>query len=132
MTNLKFIQRQSIIVWLYSTKNIRQLRKYGFVHYVSQRMKYAILYVNKEETTKILQELQGLFFVREVELSHRDEIDMTFEEAIEPFDINMVQDDFIIEETDESFFEMMRQSFKIEDSKKSAASDRSEEESSCE
>lgn len=77
------IKRQALIIWLYSTKQIRDLRKHGYVHYYSRKMKYAIMYVEKEEAEEIKDILNNYFFVRDVEYSYRDDIDMTFENAIE-------------------------------------------------
>lgn len=108
---MEYIQRQSLIVWLYSTKEVKQLKQYGFVHYVSERMKYAVLYVNASQAETIMKELKSLFFVRDIERSHRDDICMDFENAIEPFDPSNVQEDFFFKESDESFFESIRQSF---------------------
>ena len=31
--------RQALIVWMYSNKKVKQLQKYGFVYYVSRKMK---------------------------------------------------------------------------------------------
>ncbi|MEH7391661.1 DUF2129 domain-containing protein, partial [Bacillus sp. JJ1474] len=35
-------QRQGIIVWLYSLKQAKMLRRFGNVHYVSKRLKYVV------------------------------------------------------------------------------------------
>ncbi|MDK7188006.1 hypothetical protein HMPREF2758_00055 [Facklamia sp. HMSC062C11] len=78
----KKIERQSLIVSCYSLRQWKQLRKFGIVHYVSQRLKYVVLYINKDQTDKILPAIERLNFVREVELSYRDDIDMTFKNAI--------------------------------------------------
>ena len=80
------IERQSLIIWLYSTKQIKELRKHGYIHYYSRKMKYAVMYVDKKEAKEIKEILNNYFFVREVEYSHRDDIDMTFENAIEHSD----------------------------------------------
>lgn len=78
----EMLERQSITVWLYTLKQWKQLRKFGNIHYISQRMKYAILYVNKQGLEKTMEDLEKLNFVRSVELSHRKDIDMTFKDAI--------------------------------------------------
>ncbi|MGX7109408.1 YlbG family protein [Facklamia miroungae] len=76
------VKRKSIIVWLYTLKQWKQLRKYGSVHHISERLKYAIMYVNDSQLDETLSSLRKLNFVREVELSYRDDIDMTFKDAI--------------------------------------------------
>lgn len=80
---MKLIERQALIIWLYSTKNIKKLRKHGYIYYISRRMKYAVMYVNKNEAEEIKKEISAYFFVREVEFSYRDDIDMTFKNAID-------------------------------------------------
>ncbi|MBG9981005.1 YlbG family protein [Facklamia sp. DSM 111018] len=78
----EILERQSITVWLYTLKQWKQLRKFGNIHYISHRMKYAVLYVNQQNLDKVIEELEKLNFVRSIELSHRKEIDMTFKDAI--------------------------------------------------
>lgn len=114
---MEIIKRQSIIIWLYSTKNIKPLRKHGYVHYVSRKMKYAILYVDQRETEQAMTALKGYHFVRDVELSYRDNIDMTFEHAIEPSEGVIIEDDLLLPEEDGSFFENIAKSIKKQVSK---------------
>lgn len=82
----KMIERQSLTIWLYSIKHIKELRKHGYVHYFSKKMKYAILYVEKKDAEEIAETINNYFFVRQVEVSHRDDIDMTFSEALDHSD----------------------------------------------
>lgn len=76
------VKRQALIVWLYTLKHLKTVRKYGSVHYVSDRLKYAVLYVDYDKQDEIIKILDKYHFVRKIELSHRDEIDMTFKDAI--------------------------------------------------
>lgn len=78
----ELIDRQEIVVYLYSTRNTRQLQQYGHVQYVSRRMKYAIVYVNKQVSDRLIEEIEQIDFVKSVELSPRKEIDMSFEEVL--------------------------------------------------
>ncbi len=71
-------ERQAIIIWLYTLKQLKQLRKFGNVTYVSKKMKYAYLYVDKADTQDIMTKLNRLHFVRSVELSERPNIRMDF------------------------------------------------------
>lgn len=83
--------RQGLIVWLYSTQNQRQLRRHGYVYYVSESMNYAIMYVDKEIAEETVEEIKRYHFVRDVEYSPRDNIDMTFENAIDdPTDVDLI------------------------------------------
>lgn len=63
--------RQELIVWMYSNKKVKQLQKYGFVYYVSRKMKYAIVYTDIEEADHIQKNLEKLHFVRQVDVSPR-------------------------------------------------------------
>ena len=44
-----FGQRQSMIVYLHSLKHAKILRKYGNIHYISKRLKYAVVYCDMEQ-----------------------------------------------------------------------------------
>ncbi|WP_083910668.1 YlbG family protein [Salsuginibacillus kocurii] len=66
--------RQGLSVWLRSTKKARQLRKYGNVHYVSKRMKYAILYCDAEEAEHVAADLESLPFVTQIDWSYRPQV----------------------------------------------------------
>ncbi|QEU46471.1 DUF2129 domain-containing protein [Schleiferilactobacillus harbinensis] len=61
--------RTGITVWLYSAKQARKLRRFGLVYYVSERMKYAVLYVDSEAAARTIQQLQKQRFVRNVSVS---------------------------------------------------------------
>ena len=72
-------QRQGLAVWFRSTKNVRQLRTYGHVQYVSKKMKYAILYCNEKEAKHLSERIERLPFVTGVEWSKRSQLDMDFD-----------------------------------------------------
>jgi len=63
--------RQELIVWMYSNKKVKQLQKYGFVYYISKKMKYAVLYTDINDVEQVQRNLEKLHFVREVEISPR-------------------------------------------------------------
>ena len=71
-------ERQALIVWLYTLKPIKQLKKFGNIHYVSKRLKYIYLYVSKDEVESVTERLSHFHFVRKVEPSLRQEIRMDF------------------------------------------------------
>ncbi len=64
-------QRQGLIVWLYSLKHARHLKRFGNVHYVSKRLKYAVLYCDMKNRDAIIKKLESLSYVKKVELSYR-------------------------------------------------------------
>ena len=75
-------KRRGLVVWVYSLKQLKNLRRYGFVHYVSNKMKYVILYINEEDMQKTIDNLHRLHFVRDVDISYRPDIDMSFGETV--------------------------------------------------
>ncbi|EST13157.1 YlbG family protein [Sporolactobacillus laevolacticus] len=79
-------KRDGLIVWLYNTKYLRVLRRYGYVHYISKRMKYAILYCDHEQTEGMISQLSKLKFVKAVDRSHLQEIPTTYEKGKSKFE----------------------------------------------
>lgn len=80
--SFEVVERQSLVVWLYSLKQWKQLRKYGTVHFISDRLKYVVLYINDSDVSSVMSQLKNLNYVRDVEPSYRKDIDMTFQDAI--------------------------------------------------
>ncbi|PLR84092.1 hypothetical protein CVD25_12760 [Bacillus canaveralius] len=76
-----FGQRQGIIIWLYSLKQAKMLRRFGNVHYVSRRLKYAVLYCNQEEMEGLLEKIQSYSFVKKVEPSYKPFLQLEFENS---------------------------------------------------
>lgn len=81
-TEFQIQKRRGIIVWVYSLKQLKTLKRYGLIHYVSRKMKYVVLYVNEETVETTLDKLASLHFVRQVEQSYRPDIAMNFAERI--------------------------------------------------
>ena len=83
MDNTEFImqKRRGIIVWVYSLKQLKTLKRYGLVHFVSRKMKY------------VEEKLQTLHFVRQVERSYRPDIEMNFADRIGTKAAYQVKDD---------------------------------------
>jgi uncharacterized protein YlbG (UPF0298 family) len=76
-----FGTRQGIIVWLYSLKQAKMLRKFGNVHFVSKKLKYVVLYCNQEEAEELAVKLQSYSFVKKVELSYKPFLRVEFENS---------------------------------------------------
>ncbi|MFE8703658.1 YlbG family protein [Cytobacillus sp. FJAT-54145] len=74
-------QRQGIIVWLYSLKQAKMLRKFGNVHYVSKKLKYVVLYCDLEEAEGIMEKIQTYSFVKKVEPSFKPFLKLEFENS---------------------------------------------------
>lgn len=70
--------RRGVVVWVYSLKQIKALRHYGTVMFVSKRMKYVYLYMDETEVTSVVPKLEALRFVRAVTVSPHPELAMTY------------------------------------------------------
>lgn len=71
-------ERRGLIVWLYSLRQVKQLRHYGAMYYASRRMKYAVLYVDAANVEAVKDKLNHLRFVKKVELSMRPDLKTTY------------------------------------------------------
>ncbi|PRY83881.1 YlbG family protein [Alkalibacterium olivapovliticus] len=72
-------ERAGLVVWLYTTKYVNKLKRYGLIHYVSKNMNYVIMYVNRDERETLSKTISKQHFVRKVEDSHQCEIPKTFD-----------------------------------------------------
>lgn len=71
--------RVGLVVWLYTTKYVNKLKRYGLVHYVSKNMNYAIIYINRVDKESISGTIAKQHFVRKVEDSYQCELPKTFD-----------------------------------------------------
>ncbi|MDV2582513.1 YlbG family protein [Alkalibacillus haloalkaliphilus] len=78
-----FTKRQGIVVWFKHIKQLRKLRRFGHVIYASKRQKYAVIYVNQEEVSNIVEQLERLHFVKNVDLSYKPYVDTAYQGAVE-------------------------------------------------
>ncbi|KAB7669286.1 YlbG family protein [Bacillus sp. B1-b2] len=74
-------QRQGIIVWLFSLKQAKMLRRYGNVHFISKRLKYVVLYTNQSEVESLMEKIQAHSFVKKVEPSYKPFLKLEFENS---------------------------------------------------
>jgi uncharacterized protein YlbG (UPF0298 family) len=74
-----FHERTGLIVWLKDDRQAKGLEKYGTLHYVSRRMKYAVVYINADQYEGTVKNLLRLPYVRKVERSLRNEIPTEFD-----------------------------------------------------
>lgn len=72
------VERRALVVWLYTLKPVKQLKKFGNIHYTSRRLKYIYLYVNADEVDSVAEKISNYHFVRKVERSPREDIRMDF------------------------------------------------------
>jgi uncharacterized protein YlbG (UPF0298 family) len=74
--------RTGIIVWLYSAKQARKLRRYGLIYYVSERMKYVVMYVDSAAAANTIQQMEKQRFVRAVDVSPHGTIATEYEHRL--------------------------------------------------
>ncbi|WP_400247027.1 YlbG family protein [Niallia sp. JL1B1071] len=74
-------QRQGIIVWLFSLKQAKMLRRYGNVHFISKRLKYVVLYTNQSDVESIMEKINAHSFVKKVEPSYKPFLKVEFENS---------------------------------------------------
>lgn len=67
-------ERVGLVIYLYYNRDAKKLSKYGDFIYHSRRLRYQIIYVNKNDAQKIEKEIASLKFVKEVKPSQLDYI----------------------------------------------------------
>jgi len=85
--------RRSLIVHLNNVRQAKQLRRFGIVEYISNKMKYAVIYMNDEDIEQKKQLIDRLGFVNSVEISRWPDIDPTVGGANEEIE-------FAVDDTD--------------------------------
>ncbi len=75
------INRQGVIIYLHNLRQAKSLRKYGHVHYISRKMKYVVLYCNREEVDAVIRKVEQLPSVKKVLPSYRPFVKTTYENA---------------------------------------------------
>jgi uncharacterized protein YlbG (UPF0298 family) len=73
--------RIGIAVWVNTLKNVKILRKYGHLMYVSKKMKYAVLYCDMSQLEETIAKLEKLHFVKKAEPSYKPFIKTEFQNA---------------------------------------------------
>lgn len=81
-------ERQGLVIWVRNLRNVKTLRKYGNLHYVSKKMKYAVIYCNKSDIERISEKISALGFVKSVEPSLRCTLKTEFDGHIVERDTN--------------------------------------------
>lgn len=84
---LEVVPRRGLIIWVYSLKQLKNLRRFGYVHYVSRKQKYVVLYVDDINVDETISRIEKQFFVRKVDKSMRPDINMNFDNRLGNKDI---------------------------------------------
>lgn len=71
--------RIGLVVYVQSLKQVKALRRYANLYYVSKRDKYAFLYTDLEDHETIIEKISALPFVDAVVRSERPFIAETYE-----------------------------------------------------
>ncbi|MCT4783737.1 MULTISPECIES: YlbG family protein [Exiguobacterium] len=71
--------RIGLVVYVQSLKQVKVLRRYANLYYVSKREKYAFLYTDLEGHETVIEQMQALPFVENVIRSERPFIAETYE-----------------------------------------------------
>lgn len=72
-------ERKALIVWVTDPKAARNLDRFGSLHYISKRMKYAVLYIDAAKEEEVKTQLSRLHYVKQIEPSFRGEIKTEYE-----------------------------------------------------
>lgn len=75
-------KRRLLVIWVYSLKPIKNLKKFGQLIYISRKMKYVLMYLNEEDVSEMEQKVRRLHFVRYTEYSYRPDVEMNFSDKI--------------------------------------------------
>lgn len=73
----KIKERQGLIVYINNFHVLRRLRRYGHIMYVSRRMHYVVMYVDRASAESLQEKLEKLYNVTHVEFSEWPNIDPT-------------------------------------------------------
>ncbi|HLR59137.1 MAG TPA: DUF2129 domain-containing protein [Pseudogracilibacillus sp.] len=76
------VKRQGLIVWFQHKRNIKQIKRFGHLIYVSKRMRYAVIYVNQDEVEEIEKSMAKLSYIIKVERSYKPFVTMNYENAV--------------------------------------------------
>lgn len=75
--NFEPTKRRALIVYLKNMRQARQLRRFGIVNYISNRMKFASVYVDEADVETKKKLIERLGFVDHVDVSNWPEVDTT-------------------------------------------------------
>jgi uncharacterized protein YlbG (UPF0298 family) len=78
---MNFGNRQGIIVWVHSLKQVKQLKRFGNIHYVSKKLKYIVIYMDMERVEDTVDRIKSLSFVKKVDLSYKPFLKTEFENS---------------------------------------------------
>lgn len=93
--------RRSLIVYLKNVRQARQLRRFGIVNYVSEKMNYATIYMDEKDIASKKALIERLGFVDHVVESEWPSVDTTVGGERDGIDFTVVADEELALETAE-------------------------------
>ena len=94
INSLDVVPRRGLIVWVYSLKQLKNLRRFGYVHHVSRKQKYVVLYVDDIDVDETISRIEKQFFVRSVDKSMRPDINMNFDNRLGNKDVSNDKEEY--------------------------------------
>lgn len=85
--------RRSLIVYLKNVRQARQLRRFGIVNYISEKMNYATIYMDEKDVASKKALIERLGFVERVVESEWPDIDTTVGGERDGIDFTVVADE---------------------------------------
>ncbi|GAB4072332.1 YlbG family protein [Barrientosiimonas marina] len=73
------VNRQGLMIWFQHMKNIKHIKRFGHLLYVSKRQKYAVIYVNQDTIEQVEAKLLQFPFITEVQYSYKPFLRTNFE-----------------------------------------------------
>ncbi|MDQ0253841.1 uncharacterized protein YlbG (UPF0298 family) [Evansella vedderi] len=74
--------RVGLAIWVQSLKQVKQLRRFGHIHYTSRKMKYVVMYCDGENVEETMVKLRSLHFVKEVSMSMRPWLKTEYQNSV--------------------------------------------------
>lgn len=76
---MNIVQRDHLIIYLKSTKYERQIRKFGHIVYSNKKGKWLSLYIDRDKTPDIMDQLLKLKYVLDVQVSPYHLLERTYD-----------------------------------------------------
>ncbi|AIG65423.1 YlbG family protein [Weissella tructae] len=86
-------ERRALIVYLKNVRQARQLRRFGIVNYISEKMNYATIYMDEKDIATKKALIERLGFVDRVVESEWPNVDTTVGGERELIDFTVVADE---------------------------------------
>lgn len=74
-----FNERVELVVYLKNNKYVNRLKHHGFLQYVSRKMNYAIMFIDRTDKDEIIEKISHEHFVKRVEESPKGSMELTYD-----------------------------------------------------